>query len=178
MGKTLQTENKIIKSGKSPNSKGIYDRKKNCTIGIVTVNDGKFRNVHICVGTSIKDASNSVVKYIKKGLKDGHEISWNHGKSKITMWNDKEYSDVYEEHSKYVTTYTVTSSKLRSIRHNERTIRNPKYADNPECGMCYKTTTKVYDDHLENDDKTPVKVCASCRKVLKVAHEMFAEVVN
>ena len=153
-----------------------YRQSKSLITGIVNVDDGKIDHINVCIGSSKGEVKDMVKQKIVSALKAGHEVIWNKGMdSEVRMFRDVEYDDPIPEMSKYVTRFTQTFTKGEATRHHITKMINPLYVDNPECGFCYKKVIKVYNDHLENKEKTPVKVCANCRKTLKITHEFMSE---
>ena len=153
-----------------------YRKTKKFYVGTVVVDDDKVSNITLCMGLTKEQTRYMVKKNILKALRAGNTIRWNKDEeSEVTMFKDVEYDDYYPEMSEYVTKYTMTVTKGKATRHHVKRMRNPMYNNNPECGFCYKKVTKLYNDHLEDKEKTPVKVCTNCRKTLKVAHEFMAK---
>ena len=153
-----------------------YRKTKKFYTGIVIIDDDKVSNINLCMALTKKESIKMVKKNILKGLRAGNTIKWNKGKeSQVTMFKDVAYDDPYPEMSEYVTKFTVTVCKDKVTRHHVKRTRNPLYSDNPECGFCYEKVIKLYNDHLENKEKTPVKVCTNCRKTLKITHEFMSE---
>lgn len=153
-----------------------YRKTKNFYTGIVIVDDDKISHINLCMAFTKEQSINMVKTHILKGLSAGNTVRWNKGKnSEVTMFKDVEYDDPYPEMSEYVTKFTMTVIKGNATRHHVKRTRNPLYSDNPECEFCYKKVTKLYNDHLEDKEKTPVKVCAKCRKTLKITHEFMSE---
>ena len=136
-----------------------YRKTKKIYIGMVVVDDDKVSNITLCMGLTKEQTRYMVKKNVLKALKAGNTIRWNKDEeSEVTMFKDVEYDDYYPEMSEYVTKYTMTVTKGKATRHHVKRMKNP-----------------MYNDHLEDKEKTPVNVCTNCRKTLKVEHEFMTK---
>lgn len=136
------------------------------------------RTIQIVKGGTVQSTSDLMVKNIIKQLtRQSNEIVFHYdGKDEVRFFNDVEYDDVHEELSEFVTYKVVMTKNNEVTTIKERKVRNPKFSNNPKCGFCYKKVTKIEDDNLLNKEKTPVKVCAKCKKELKQMRSIVAEI--
>ena len=141
-------------------------------------------NKHILISFT-KEGLRELVKDIIKGtIRRGNTAEWNQGMAtQVSMFREAELSGYDKEDSEFITTSTHTITGPINTKNIERKViihhvikrKNPDFADNPECGFCYKKATKLYDANLLDAAKTPKKVCNSCRKELNTMRKIVME---
>ena len=142
---------------------------------IFEVSKNKTDNINvICFDEKIEDAIKIYSDLFKAELAKRVRDSIIKISDKVRIITTYEYSNYNEEDSEFVTITQRTVSPLREITIYEKTIRNPKFVDNPMCKLCYKQVTQLYDDHLLNADKTPTRVCKRCVNELKKMRSIYA----
>ena len=138
---------------------------------------GKKSAVCILVGSDEKQVRKMVSDRIKLVLAKNVEVSWNTDTlAEVRMFKGMDYDDQIPEHSEFLTTYVRTVTSKGVIDSNVIRKRNPLFANNPECPMCYKQVTKLVQVTLVNKAKTSKMVCIKCRqrvdKVRKIVEAM------
>ena len=135
---------------------------------------------NVLVGLSKNKLRHMVKDQIKRILAKGHTVRWNVGtKYEVSMFKESELSGYDKEDSEFITSaiHTIVGAdgNRKAIIHHEKTRRNPEYEGNPDCGLCYEKTTKLYPDHLLDDAKTRKNVCSKCKKQLSKMRKILAE---
>lgn len=149
----------------------LTKNQKGVTIHLASIHDitAKMDKTNVFVESSKKALREAIKKQIKDSLKKNHHIAWNKDtKHEVNMFRVKEYDELNEELSEFITEYTVTTigciGEKKVIRHKISRVRNPSFVDNPECEFCYKKTTKLYNAQLLDAKKTKRRVCHKCKK--------------
>lgn len=125
-------------------------------------------NTAIIMAHSQEALRTMIKERLEECIKNRRNVAWNDD-------NDKEvkltFQTEYEGNDK-TTSPTVTYITNLFINGNktilrERTIRNKHCTDNPECQICHKKVTRVYD--VIRPDHSQGKVCKQCVKLNAMA---------